>query len=90
MAWFDLPPAILRAYAAAVPTIRAAESLTTIADARVGSLPVRKSAAMSRARELERAATAHRRARPANQQRLRAAGIRVLHVKAGTEVSTDG
>lgn len=75
--WYHLPPAILRAYAAAIPAIRAEESLTRIADARVGTLSIKVGPARERVRALQRAAEADRRRRPANPGRLRAAGIRV-------------
>lgn len=73
-----MPPALLRAYSSALSSVRAAESLERIADLRVGDWPIRRSAAQERSRELSRTVVASRRAKPANRQRLAAAGIRVV------------
>lgn len=82
MAWFDMPMPVLASYARNLPRLQAGESLLSVAEARIaGAGQMKYSQARQATSRIEREAHGHQK-RPANPQRLRAAGIAVEHRKA--------
>lgn len=89
MAWFHMPIPVLNTYLANLNRLEAEEHLSRIVTGQA-TAPAKPAAARRTVEQLQRAANARRKGRPANVHKLRAAGIKVERHTSKGQVSADG